>query len=125
MLSGNHTLIYSAEGYKSETLSVSVPEDTLIYRDIYLKPKTSDYLIFAYPNPFFTTTDILIYLIKNEEVNLAIFNLLGQKVYEKKIPAGYTGLQDISFPMKNIPNGNYFLRCQTYSGILYLKLVKL
>ncbi len=203
LLPGNHTLIYSADDYKSETLSVYFPGDTSIYQDVYLKPTLSEisgivkdsisslpdvsvlvdtsyiiidstktdsagkysisiptgryniqfkkpgyrpikldsvwvqgsvilnetmspYLIFAYPNPFFTTTHILIYPIKKEEVNIAIFNLLGQKVYEEKIPAGCTGLQDISFPAKDIPEGNYFLRCQTYSGLqLYLKLIKL
>jgi len=118
---GIYNIQFKKAGYRPIRM-----DSVRIQGNINMNETMSPYLIFAYPNPFFTTTHILIYLLKNEEVNFEIFNLLGQKVYEKKIIAAYTGLQNIIFPVQDIPNGNYFLRCNTYySGLLHLKLVKL
>jgi len=204
LLPGAYNLIFSASGYYSETLSVNIIEDTFLYQDVYLSPKTSEisgiirdsisslpvsnvsvlidtsdviidstktdsagrysisistgryniqfkklgyrtikvdsfwiqgnsilnktmspYLIFAYPNPFFNKTNILIWHYVNKDVNIEIYNVLGQLMERKTLKGTVTGYQKFTVPDIDIPAGCYFLKCETYNGLMQIKLIKL
>ncbi len=67
-----------------------------------------------YPNPFNPSTSITYTIANKEFVSLKVFNVLGQEVSdllnEEKLPGRYK----ILFNGKNLPNGIYFYKLQTF-----------
>ncbi len=83
-------------------------------------------LLGNYPNPFNNATVIRFQLNRAEEVDVEIFNSIGQKVYQtsKNFPSG---TNSIHWKVSNLNSGVYFYQIKTSSGItkkgkiLYLK----
>ncbi|MBN2286560.1 MAG: T9SS type A sorting domain-containing protein [Tissierellales bacterium] len=68
-----------------------------------------------YPNPFNNSTTISYYLNSINEVNLDVFNILGEKIYNKEIGLQKTGPHEINWKGigdNNLPvsSGIYFVR---------------
>jgi flagellar hook assembly protein FlgD len=69
-----------------------------------------------YPNPFNSTTIINVYLEKDANINLTIYNMLGQKV--NTLFNGYLEADQHSFTWNSIDeNGN-----KAASGVYYYKI---
>ena len=65
-----------------------------------------------YPNPFNPSTRITFTLPKPDQVTIAVYNTLGQKVttlLDRKINAG---IHDVQFDASDLPSGIYFYRIQ-------------
>ena len=71
----------------------------------------SEYILMQnYPNPFNPTSVISFALPKQSDVNLSVYNVVGEKVAElinKKMSAGY---HSVSFKAGNLASGIYFYR---------------
>ncbi len=61
-----------------------------------------------YPNPFNPTTEIRYYLPRAAQVNISIYNVLGQKVKTLINEYRPAGLQQIRFNGQNLSSGVYF-----------------
>jgi len=78
-----------------------------------------------YPNPFNPSTIIKFALPKESAVELAVFNLLGEKVVElinQEMPAGY---HQTVFDAGSLSSGIYFYRIQAGTFIETKKLLLL
>ncbi|MCK9292360.1 MAG: T9SS type A sorting domain-containing protein [Bacteroidales bacterium] len=76
-----------------------------------------------FPNPFSNETYITVNLAKGSQLNIEVYNLTGQKVYDKKYgykPAGQTSLviQDVDFP-----TGIYFYTVQAGTEKITRKMI--
>ena len=87
---------------------------------------TSSSLYYNYPNPFNNQTTIEFYLQQPGDVNLSIFNSIGQRV--ETLAQSYTGagFYRINWQPKNLASGIYLYRLQTLrftetKKMIYLK----
>jgi len=80
----------------------------------------------AYPNPFNSTVTIPFTLPSEGEVQVAVFNVLGQKVFEKAQP-GCAGQNvftfNAAFTGGKLVSGLYFLQLQYLDQVRTLKLM--
>ncbi|MFL2983009.1 MAG: T9SS type A sorting domain-containing protein [Candidatus Neomarinimicrobiota bacterium] len=84
-----------------------------------------------YPNPFNPETNIRFALAENSEVNISIFNLVGQKVVTLVNQTMEAGVYDVKWNGTNksgslLPTGMYFyeMRTSEYHSVKKLVLVK-
>ena len=86
-----------------------------------------DFQLFQnYPNPFNPSTDIRFEIKENANVNLSVYNVLGQKVAElvnSELPAG---IHSVSFNASNLSSGIYFyeLKAGTFTSVRKMELLK-
>jgi hypothetical protein len=66
-----------------------------------------------YPNPFNPTTEIKFSIPVTEQVEVAIFNTLGQRVATLVNETMHSGAYKISFEATGLPSGTYFYRLHT------------
>ncbi len=72
---------------------------------------TSDFKLYNnYPNPFNGITNIRFYLPKSADVNLSVYNLIGQLVSIIANESFTAGLHSVEFNTKGISSGVYFYR---------------
>jgi hypothetical protein len=78
----------------------------------------------AYPNPFNGRVNIQFRIFKEDEINIAIFNILGQKI-QTLYPADEfkTGLYNISWDAGSNPSGVYYCVFSTNYGMKSLQLM--
>lgn len=69
-----------------------------------------------YPNPFNPTTNINFSLPRSGQVNLDVFNILGQQVVTLISEYREAGAHQIEFDGANFPSGIYFYRLQHTGG---------
>lgn len=76
--------------------------------------------LFSYPNPFNGTSSVLLTIPQSQEVNMAVYNITGQRVMEfsSQLEAG-TNHFDIGFQKPQV----YFLVVNTLEGRMVQKLV--
>ncbi len=79
-----------------------------------------------YPNPFNPTTTIKFALAEFSEVNLSVYNLLGEKVVDlinKQMDAGY---HEVEFNASNLPSGVYFynISAGSFNSVKKMILIK-
>ena len=79
-----------------------------------------------YPNPFNAHTKIAYQVPKNSFVNLAVTDILGNKVVELVNEHKEPGLYEIDFDASNLPTGTYFyiLRADNFINVKKLILLK-
>ena len=79
-----------------------------------------------YPNPFNPTTVIKFSLPKASEVNLSVYNILGQKVVSLVNKELAQGTYEYQFDASNLTSGIYFYKLQAnkYSQVKKMLLIK-
>jgi hypothetical protein len=70
-----------------------------------------------YPNPFNPTTNIRFSLAERSEVQLSVFNVLGEKVADLVNGTLDNGVHEVTFNAGNLSSGIYFYRLQTGSQV--------
>lgn len=73
----------------------------------------ADFTVNVYPNPFNPTVNIGIVMPKNDDVNIRIYNMLGQKVAELYSGHLNMGYQTFSFDGSNLTSGLYMVQVST------------
>ena len=83
-------------------------------------------LLQNYPNPFNPTTTISFDLPQQSEVNLTVYNTLGQEVTTLINEVKHAGRHHIVFDASNLPSGVYIYRIKAglYTGTKKMVLVK-
>ncbi len=66
----------------------------------------------AYPNPFNPSTSIAISLPESSDLNVTVFNVMGQQVAELANGKFSAGQHDFSFDASNLASGLYFIQAQ-------------
>jgi len=116
--------IDSREGNNGPTITVNYDVLSSVNEEVN-NPK-----VFAlsdnFPNPFNPSTTIKYQLAKNSDVELAVYNLTGQKVAILVSGAQVAGNYNISFDAKNLASGIYFysLKAGSFSQIKQMVLIK-
>ncbi len=86
----------------------------------------TDYILHpAYPNPFNPSTTISYSLPETAEIQLSIYNLLGQKVVELINQEMKAGTYSVDWNTKNVSSGNYIVTLKTNSKVLTEKVTLL
>ncbi|MDZ4699041.1 MAG: putative Ig domain-containing protein [Rhodothermales bacterium] len=105
------TLAASAAGYQVLIGSDAFVED----HQATVAPETFQ-LAPAYPNPFARSTTIAYSLTEYEDVELAVFDVLGREVDVLVRGAQPAGYHEVRWDGASLPNGMYVLRLSTASG---------
>jgi len=71
-----------------------------------------------YPNPFNPSTKISYFLPEASEVNLGVFNIMGQEVFRVLDSNRSAGNHQVNIDMSEFSSGVYFIRLNTRHGIL-------
>ncbi len=109
----------------TKVFELSLPQGQFSYRAFkddwgtnQVKTVPSSYNLYQnYPNPFNPVTNIKFDIPKAEDVNIKIFNLLGQKMVEVDKPGLQAGTYEYSFNGSEFSSGIYFYQIQTPSFI--------
>ncbi len=109
---------YQAEIYTSIVLDADDEDD---YENV---PRAYE-LHQNYPNPANPATNIGFYLPKQNDIQLEIFNLLGQKVFSVEEYGLEVGYHEIEIDLSNHPSGVYFYRLNAAEFYDVRKLVLL
>jgi hypothetical protein len=78
-----------------------------------------------YPNPFNPTTTIKFSIPEEVQVNLSLYNILGEKVKELKNEVTKPGYFEVEFDASMIASGVYFYRIQAGDFIQTKKMILL
>ena len=78
-----------------------------------------------YPNPFNPTTEFEYSLAKAGQVNVSVFNLLGQKVADLVNTNQKAGKYRVTWNADNLPSGVYFYRLEAGSFSMTRKMLLL
>ena len=139
---GDYDVILTAPGYEDQVSTVSVTEQTgLSDNSVEMTLSTSaidngnnakvirtDKLYDAYPNPFNPSTTIRIELQKTENVQLTIYNVVGQKVttlFSGNLPSGSKLFKwnGKDFNGRSVASGLYFYQLRTKSTVQTKSLI--
>ncbi len=139
---GDYDIILTAPGYQDQVTTVSVTKETGLSDnsvEMTLTPTVidggnnarvirSDKLYAAYPNPFNPTTTIRVDLMQTENVQLLIFNVVGQKVatlYSGTLPSGTKSFKwnGKDFSGRSVSSGLYFYQLRTNSTVQTKSLI--
>ena len=122
---------YDENGNMIEELSQErLRDNSWLYktRDHYIwaqvsKTRSLYSLLYNYPNPFNSTTQINYTVLTPSYVNLNIYDILGREVaslVHQQIP---TGTYNVEFDAYNLPSGVYFYRLQANNNIIVKKMI--
>ena len=114
---GVGTLMF--DNFKVETIDVAVEEDKTVIPEKFSLNQN-------YPNPFNPTTTISFALPKACDVNLTVYNLVGQQVAELKDGNMNAGIHNFTFEASNLASGIYFYRLKAgnYTELKKMTLLK-
>jgi hypothetical protein len=70
-----------------------------------------------YPNPFRFVTTIKYSVSEDDEIELSVTNLLGEKIIELEKTFKKKGVYTIKFDASNYPSGIYFYSLKSKNGI--------
>ena len=87
--------------------------------------KVTAFKLGNYPNPFNPSTKITFEVPQTSNINLSVFNMIGQKVatlHEGLVPAGAYSTQ---FNASNLPSGMYIVRLQAEKATISKKVMLL
>ncbi len=76
-----------------------------------------------YPNPFNPTTTISYSLPLKSQVELAIYNALGESVMQLVNEEKPAGSYEVNFNATNLPSGSYFYRLRAGTYVKTKKMV--
>ncbi len=76
-----------------------------------------------YPNPFNPSTNLAFGLSKTSDVQIEIFNILGQSIYHKTLSGLAAGYHTLKVEAQGWPAGIYFYRIQAENKVSIKKMV--
>ena len=76
-----------------------------------------------YPNPFNSMTNISYYLPQSGNVNIKIFDVLGNEIESLVNEFQYGGKKQIQFNSMNYASGVYFVQLKTIMGVINKKII--
>jgi hypothetical protein len=78
------------------------------------------------PNPFNGTTTVKFYVPENSEVNIGIYNMLGEYVAEITNDNYVSGEHEVVFNSNDLGQGTYFIRMNTdnFTSTKQMNIVK-
>jgi hypothetical protein len=104
---------------------ISLCRLTLLSITTAIKNQTSAFEITGvYPNPFVNYTGIQYYLYEAAAVQVSVYNLIGEKVFEKEIGFKNRGFYFEKFDLSALPIGEYILTLHTGYETISRKLFK-
>jgi parallel beta-helix repeat protein len=86
--------------------------------------KTESDFFTLYPNPATQNVNVKVNAVKNQKVEINLFNIQGQLISTNLFFAVAGGLNNFSLPVHQIPNGFYILKVNNGNEILSKNLVK-
>jgi len=119
----------------NDGISVSSSDDLIYYKkgeeewgtpvivgikDIY----SSTPNIFAFPNPFTTSTTIEFSLDANSKTQISIYNTVGEMVYKGEEQMMAPGTHQFSWSPHHLPAGLYFVVLRSEDGVSVVKMIK-
>ena len=84
---------------------------------------TSPYVLSAYPNPFNSSAQITVNFEKSVDIQLNVYNLLGQKVTDLFTGRIGSGQQKFKFTADHLPDGIYFIKLDAGNETVIKKIV--
>jgi hypothetical protein len=128
LTSGNISLFYN-NSENSQNIQASMATATYMYITSADEAETTTPGTFSlsqnFPNPFNPVTTISFTIAQPGNVNLVIFDVLGNKIKtvvdEEKTPGKY----EVKFEADNLPSGIYFYRLQKSKDVLSRKMILL
>ncbi len=133
---GNYTVRFSAPDYISvekniytsdlETTEFNIPMDRISSVTEKLNIPKNFFLAQNYPNPFNPTTTIEYSVAKEGLVNIAVFNVLGQKVADLVNEIKTVGNYKVNFNATNLTTGAYYYKLTSgnYTITRKMQLIK-
>lgn len=121
---GTYQVTFSASGYKSKTLTVSVVDGQPVWRNVALVPVTyqiSDYtdnLFKIYPNPIQDDVTLEFTDSKMRASSIKILDLSGRVLKTVSLKDSI-----IKMDLSELPSGVYFIRVETLNGQYYTKKI--
>lgn len=94
--------------YRLKQVDFDGTENHSAFIAVKLAAKSAENVLQNYPNPFSARTMIEFYVSNQTGARLAIYNMLGRKVWEEMVEQ--VGWQKKDFINQNLPRGNYWLR---------------
>ncbi len=82
-----------------------------------------NYIIFKnYPNPFNPSTKLYYKIPENMNVNISVYNILGNKIATLKDGFTKAGEYTVDFNAENLPAGIYFAILKTQNNLKTIKM---
>ena len=130
---GDYILIAHRIGSQSESMNISLTENTRGGYNFSLRSKTSGVnnpfvysLSQNYPNPFNPNTVISYSVAKEGNVTLKVFNAAGQQVSELVNSVQQAGIYNVEFNASSLSSGVYFYKLESngFTAVNKMILVK-
>jgi len=129
---GAYDLIASANGYKNDTVeNLIVSSENVTYANFVLDTGQNTSTSIEekiYPNPFNNELNISIYSSKNQNVEINIYKVTGERIYYSRIPItlGNTILRiDDEINLEELPTGIYYVQIRTTDKNVAYSIIKL
>ncbi|MCK5823410.1 MAG: S8 family serine peptidase [Bacteroidales bacterium] len=81
-------------------------------------------IISVYPNPFIDVLNFDFYSIDNDNIEIELYNILGQKISFNKHNLAFTSYNKIQINFNSLENGIYFLRVASKDKFYTKKVIK-
>lgn len=110
---------YESEGYWDDvTLTTQLNKELEQY-------SADSYTVQAYPNPFNPSTKIIYYLPDNSNVNLKVYDILGNEICTLVNELQQKGIYEVEFQAEDLASGTYIYRLQRGDNIAVRKILLL
>jgi len=87
--------------------------------------KRDDISLITYPNPFTASTTIVYELLKPGNINISLFNNLGQQIESINQENSKLGKQQFVWDATSLPNGIYFVQVRAGQEVATKKIIKM
>jgi len=117
------TALYGTYSYRLKQIDLDGSYDYSDAVTVTVGSRPQVYDVKNYPNPFNPETNIRFELPNSGNVNLSIYNLLGEKVATLVDEYKEEGIYQEAFDARNLPSGVYFSVLQAGSSIIMKKML--
>ncbi len=129
---GTYDLIASANGFKNDTIkNIVVSSESVAYANFVLYPgenPTTNITEEIYPNPFNNELNISIYSTKNQDIEINIFKVTGERIFYQRIPINRGNtifrLGD-EINLEQLTTGIYYVQLRTSEKNITYSIIKL
>lgn len=116
IITPDHNIIEQYVWYPDEetiTNAVIAAGGTLVNTEEIKQEKTE---LKVFPNPVYSTGIIEFELPKTSDIQISIYNMMGQKVYLSDTKHQLSGITQVNFPVNELKNGYYFVKIDSDNG---------